>query len=246
LAAFSDETLQRIQRHFGPAPTLIQRLRTFATIALAILLLATPTSGCRTTENSSSASEADEDSDDAEDSDTESGDSASDDEHPQPRSTSAWDTRKLLMANRATINHEAVQTCRDSLTALTTNAESQEDMLRAVETVLPLVARDSGTWHWCFFHLVVTLDERMERGGSLFEELAPAFFDTMRKLWVLSVALDKHDEGNTYFKFMRRRYIDMSRDWFGRRVDVVGPPMKGFTGSGPDNKPAGRVPVDAR
>ncbi len=201
--------------------------------------------GCRTTESPTSAATPSsniEASNDDEDQESwgmplrPSGDA------PRPRSPSSWDVKKLLMTWRSTINLNAVDECRATVKAVSQEAESQEDMMRAVDAMTAQASREPLNWHWCFYALIFDLDTTMQKTSSLLDQMAPEFFTRMRQLWIMSTALDGIHKGNTYFALVRRRYIDMSRDIFGRNVEVSGPPMGNLPThpQGPQSKPAGR------
>jgi hypothetical protein len=166
---------------------------------------------------------------------------------PRPRTPATWDVKKLLMTWRGSINLDAVDQCRATIKAVSQEAESQEDMLRALETIGAQAAKEQVQWHWCFYALVLDLDTTMQKSGSLLDEMATEFFTRMRQLWIVSTALDSLHQGNTYFALVRRRYIDMSRDIFGRNVDVSGPPMGNLRAAPPSplSKPAGRFSEQA-
>lgn len=123
---------------------------------------------------------------------------------------------------------ERLTYCQETVDAAAEKATSQEDLMHAIAPMQAAVDRDPEAFHWCFFNLMAHLDTRMENGGSLSEELQPAFFEGMRKLWILSRALDNNLGVRTYFGFLRHRYLHMSHDYFGRSLEIVTRPMDNF------------------
>ncbi len=107
------------------------------------------------------------------------------------------------------------------------DAASQQDMLTAQYELATVSAKDPRLFHFCFYKLASALDERLARGGPLFDDLADEFFRGMRTLWILARAMDEHSGRGRYFRYVQARYLQISREIFGRAMEVVGAPMRG-------------------
>ena len=93
--------------------------------------------------------------------------------------------------------------------------------------VMSLASADTELYHFCFYQLMVRLDDRLAVGGPLMTEVATNFIDGMKALWILAGGLDALSGQQHYFDYLRARYVQISKDVFGRDVVVVGPPMGG-------------------
>jgi hypothetical protein len=102
---------------------------------------------------------------------------------PFPAQTSAWHTRMLIASNPQP-TAERVYSCIQQLTQISEEAPNQQDMLQAQSQITTLAANDPDLYHYCFFQLMVRLDDRLAVGGPLMSEVATSFFDSMRALWI--------------------------------------------------------------
>ena len=161
---------------------------------------------------------------------------------PLPKAATSWDTRALLMT-AAQPPPSQIAACQDMVTAISNDATNQDDLARAQKPMTEAVTKDPEGYHWCFFNLMLKLDSQMEQGGPLIEQQAPLFFDGMRQLWVLSRGLDFVLGGNTYFSYLRARYKASSREYFGRNLETMGPPLKVRPLSSPGQPPQGAKPA---
>lgn len=143
---------------------------------------------------------------------------------PHPEKATAWATRNLIATHPQPSNEKVAQ-CMDDLAKIAADAGNPQDMLQAQVQAANLAAADVGLYHYCFYQLMVRLDERLERGGPLMADVATVFFDTMRALWILARGLDVATGRERYFPYLRERYVQLSKQHFGRDVEVVGPPM---------------------
>lgn len=119
-----------------------------------------------------------------------------------------------------------IATCVDTVTALSQNATNMDDLAKAQEPMATAAARDGEAYHWCFFSLMLKLDSELEQGGASLSTTGPLFYDGMRQLWILARGLDMASGSETYFSYLRKRYRTLSREYFGRSLEVLGPPLK--------------------
>lgn len=147
-----------------------------------------------------------------------------------PKKATAWHTRHLVTTTPQPAA-ERITDCIEQVTTIAEEAGNQDDMLAAPELVRALAVKDPALYHFCFYQLAGRLDERLQVGGPLMSEVATVFFETMKALWIMARALDLAaattgaPREERYFSYLRKRYVDLSREYFGREVEIVGPPL---------------------
>lgn len=151
-------------------------------------------------------------------------DDAADGEMAMPKRATAWETRTFVMTKRQP-SAEKLARCMEQVASIAAEAGNQDDLQTAPEELKALVASDAGLYHTCFFHLMVRLDDRLAVGGPVMTDLATLFFEQMKSLWILARALDQTTGVKHYFQYLQQRYIQLSRDYFGRDIQVVAPPL---------------------
>jgi hypothetical protein len=163
---------------------------------------------------------------------------------PHPAKLSAFHTRVFVMTQPQP-PPDRIAACFEQLTAIANEAGNQEALLTAQSQASALVANDLSVYHFCFFQMIVKLDERMDAGGPLMDDLATAFFAGIKRLWILARALDANMGREKYFDWLTKRYVQMSRDYFGRTIEVLAPPMSQVQPSEfLPSKAAGPAPVN--
>jgi len=164
---------------------------------------------------------------------------------PTPAKPTAWATRTFI-ATASLPSTTKINACIDQVQQIAADAGNAQDMLNAQAQVTNLAATDALTYHYCFYQMVVHLDERLAVGGPVMTDLATTFFHSMRALWLFARGLDALTGQTAYFSYLQARYVQLSHDVFGRDVKVVGPPLGDLHSpliAGPMNKPAGTVPA---
>ncbi len=161
---------------------------------------------------------------------------------PHPKHATAWDTR-MLIASNVQPTAERVYSCIRQVTQIADEAPNQQDMMSTQTQMTQLVATDQVLYHYCFYQLMVRLDDRLAVGGPLMTEVATSFFDTMRAMWILARGLDAFNGRQIYFDYLQKRYVQISKDTFGRDVQVVGPPMGSVRSSFGTMAPVGSKPA---
>ena len=164
-----------------------------------------------------------------------------------PASTSAAATR-LLVLTAALPEENLLANCAEEIRLVAETTDSPESMLAARDKVSFEVKQAPATFHWCFYKMIVDLDDQLRNDniGVLLEERAENFLKEMKALWLLSMGLDLATKTkHSYFSYLRRRYIDLSRSFYGRDVEVLGLPL-GHVPNKPQSrkKAAGEADVD--
>ena len=93
----------------------------------------------------------------------------------------------------------------------------------AKEKLFNDVNQDSTKYHWCFYFSMMLLDGKLKSDGLGIELKArlKAFHLEMKGLLVLASCLDQATQTNTYMKYARKRYIDISRTHFARPLSTL-------------------------
>lgn len=160
---------------------------------------------------------------------------------PHPKEATAWDTRKLLLTNKLPPTDQ-LNNCQEELRALSSETGSQEDMIRLENNIRSAAIRNPNVYHWCFYRLVTLIDSSLEKDeGVMPREKMPRFFARMKGLWALARVLDKIYGTKLYFSYIRVRYMQISRDFFGRPLEVITAPL----GESNSNRPKPQKKKDA-
>ena len=146
---------------------------------------------------------------------------------PHPKKPSAFYTRVFVLTQPQPPG-DRITGCLEQLSMLASEASNQEALVMAQGQASVLVASDLALYHYCFYQMAWKLDERMDLGGPLMDELATAFFDGIKKLWILARALDSSTGSERYLGLLTARYIQISREYFGRHIEVLAPPLSNF------------------
>ncbi len=205
-------------RH-GPLATKKFTLYSWFVVCEALLV------GCLSTSDSQEATEASS----TQNSKPSSPNESSDDEDstsglPFPKKPTRHYTKLLLLAYPQP-GLTKINACMEQINTMAARAGSQEDMILAKNQLADLIDHDRPVYHYCFFHMVARLDQRLDEGGPVMETLAPLFLETMRGLWILGLGLDAPEGKDRYFRYLKSRYVQISQDTFGRSMETIGPPM---------------------
>lgn len=119
--------------------------------------------------------------------------------------------------------------CRKEIEALGEYATSQDALILATQKFRAMVADDLELYHWCFYYSMVVLDNKLENDGLgiYWEQKNQKFAEHMKSLWILALSLDQILKTKSYFTFLQRRYIQISRDYFAKDLDAVSSPLGG-------------------
>ncbi len=117
---------------------------------------------------------------------------------------------------------EKIVECIEQITAIGKESANQDDMQKAVFSTQSLFAQNLPLYHNCFYQLAARLDNRLAQGGPLVSELAHEFFETTQAMWIMAKALDRVTGKKAYYSYLKQRYIQISRDVFGRNVAPLG------------------------
>ncbi|MBI2602867.1 MAG: hypothetical protein HYW48_07420 [Deltaproteobacteria bacterium] len=150
------------------------------------------------------------------------------DVHPpnlsHPETSDALSTERLLLMVEQPHPGD-IDRCLERIHNLTEVVNNDRALLAAKEAFTLEVLEDIFVYHWCFYQKMRTLDRDLTSFSVSYEEKGARFFESMKTLWLLAQALDEVAVNKRYFSYLRERYVQISRDIFGRPVDIVAPPL---------------------
>jgi len=162
--------------------------------------------------------------------------------YKMPEKTNAWYTQ-MLVATTPQPQLEQIRNCIEEIVLTGNEAGNSNAMISAQTPISSSVEQNPAVYHWCFFQIMVSIDNKLHHQGSLMQDIANDFFDGMKQLWILSQVLDSHHKTNRYFDYLQTRYVEISKDVFGRDVVVMGKPMGNINMRPNFQKSAGKAPI---
>ncbi len=143
-----------------------------------------------------------------------------------PKAASAWNTKILVMTS-VKPDESRLTACENEIHALAKLAKNSETMLLAVQKMTPEVQRNKQLYHWCFYNSMMKLDNKLmnDAFGVAYEAKVTGFQQSIKAEWLLAMALDRGHSRQTYYNYLQKRYLELSRDYFGRELDIYAPPM---------------------
>jgi hypothetical protein len=167
-----------------------------------------------------------------------------------PAKATAYATRVLLTTANLPPASELAK-CADEIKAIAKASSNNELLAQAQMSLMKTVASNPTLYHYCFYTVMMELDQKLDEGGPLMTNLADQFFAGFRALWILGRTLDAASGTGEYFGYLRKRYVQMSKDYFGRDLERYRSPashdeLGGIEapGGGLGRKPAGPAQVD--
>lgn len=162
-----------------------------------------------------------------------------------PQKANAWATRMLVDTSMQQ-PQDKISECIEQISAIANDSGNQDDMVKAISQTRILVSQNLPLYHHCYYQIAARLDDRLAKGGVLMTDMAHQFFEASKAMWIMARALDAVTGKKTYFSYLKSRYIQISRETFGRNVNTIGSPFDSKINPGgetkqPQNKPAGSV-----
>lgn len=148
-----------------------------------------------------------------------------DGEFPHPKKANEHYTRLLVSIHKQP-DADAVADCLSNVNTIAKEATNQSKMISSMKRLRPIIRDSLDLHHWCFYQMAALLDQKLAKGGGLMSELADKFLIDMKGLWIFGMALDKEQDTDKYFKYTQTRYLQISNDVFGRKLEVVTTPMR--------------------
>jgi len=175
------------------------------------------------------------------------------DKYPHPRSANTWETKVLILTSNLP-PVKSLNDCQAEITALSEDAGNGIRIMKVSNSLNGIVGTNPLLYHWCFYWMSRNLDLKLDYLGKSIDRKIDIFYRDMASLWALSRSLDRTRKVDFYFKYLRRRYIEVSKRVFGRPLEVVtdpigspdGPPAQVSFGGDPRSlgKPAGAAIID--
>lgn len=143
-----------------------------------------------------------------------------------PLSTYPFSTQRLLMYAKIP-DDSRLKECDEEFTKLGKSIRSRQGMLSAQAATSGAVQQNPTFYHWCFYHTIGRINQDLENSerASSMSTLATRFTFSMKGLWVLARSLGDATGVDRYFKFLRTRYIEVSEQYFARRLNILKGPL---------------------
>ncbi len=142
--------------------------------------------------------------------------------HPTKFNEAALDN--LIMTHEQP-KEEFINECKSKVSLATHEANTNDEIIQAKKLTVILVNRDFPTYHWCFYQMMHDCDKARLKEGIPVKQKLESFNESMKQLWVLSRSLDAVLQNEVYFKYLRKRYMVISKNYFGRNLNLIGRPF---------------------
>jgi hypothetical protein len=137
-----------------------------------------------------------------------------------PKEPTAWFTRRLLMTTPQPTSTE-INNCRERAESTVKDAPNLAALDAVALALETEVGNKTPVYHWCFYQIMADLDIRLDNNTPLMQDKADIFLSRMKTLWALARSLDSTDGQQTYIKYLRARYTEISQNIFGRNLETV-------------------------
>lgn len=154
-----------------------------------------------------------------------------------PKEPTAWFTRRLLMTTQQP-SATRINQCRVRVESNAGEAPNLRALDEVALTLESAADQNIKLYHWCFYQMMADLDLKLETNAPLMEDKAEVFLKRMRSLWTMARALDSVSGGDTYMRYLRARYTELSQSQFGRNLEIVDPNTFSLPTGGPGKSAA--------
>ena len=145
-------------------------------------------------------------------------------EFPFPKLNTSFEIRTLLYGNQQPSASE-LNACFEEISSMSENALNSQSMREAKGSLNERMESKETVYHWCFFHILHQVDQKLESTEPSLLEKSNFFLQQFKKAWILGSALDLKFEQSLYFNFVRKRYIKLNQQYFGRNLESSTPPF---------------------
>lgn len=129
-------------------------------------------------------------------------------------------TRALLLSTRQP-SDESLDQCLSNLQNIGEAVKEARQVDDAVSQLLKQVQENFEIYHWCFYQQMDRLDRLLDQSMDLRRDAGPKFLKGMKELLVLARALDKEDGSQVYQTYLKIRYQQLNRDYFGSKLREI-------------------------
>lgn len=139
-----------------------------------------------------------------------------------PKHPRGWDTHVLIMDHKEEIK-VTIDSCNEKLTSINLFDIDKNDIDQQVNHFVKIIEKSPLDYHWCFYLLHLELDKQIEDQNKTIHDKSLIFQKETSRLFFLAKGLDAFGKNNqtTYVDYLRERYISLSKNVFGRRLDFI-------------------------
>lgn len=143
-----------------------------------------------------------------------------DPEYPHPTQVSASSTKQLLITHDQP-SAQDLDACRANLLSSANATTSVPALAAATENFDMLISESPSKYHWCFYQILSQLDDSLASTTLELTQKYQTFVNEVKILFILAQALDAKISPPVYCQYLKLRYVDISRNYFGRRLSVI-------------------------
>jgi hypothetical protein len=138
-----------------------------------------------------------------------------------PQTTDFDEIQRLLIKNR-TPDQENLKLCRGEIESLSDKVTNVTDLVSQRKSLSYEVNNKPNFYHWCFYYTMFTLEnELMEDNlGTSISDKYKAYNKSIKGMWLLGDSLSYHMGNSIYIRQLRSKYLELSRNYFGRDLET--------------------------
>ena len=156
--------------------------------------------------------------------DAESDEKNTDNPRPQPASATDWQLEALLLSNPQPTAQE-LSVCLVRVSAIAQDADNDDALLHSLKELEGMLQQDLNLYHWCYYQMLHKLSLELGQEGMPFDKKGDYFYLTMKKLWLIAKSLEDWTKDPTYYKFLKSKYLELSKQIFGRDLTPIAPSL---------------------
>ena len=141
-----------------------------------------------------------------------------------PNDSSKWTIQTHVLSFKEQ-NEKLIDQCKNEVKQISENSRNHQALLLASSQLQSIIRSAPKSYHQCFFHLISSLDLLLDKTGLSFDRKMQGFLTKMNELWVFSTAMAKFTGNKKYIELTKERYINYSRQYFGRTLETIGQPL---------------------
>ena len=134
--------------------------------------------------------------------------------HPKQRDAAS--TFVLISAQKPELLK--VQACKQKLKELVPKPVAFKELVGMSAKMQWDVKLNLKNFHWCFYQMMVDMDQELAQSNRSFSEQGDLFILAMQRMYVTAHALGNILGVNTYMDYLRVRYVQISQQKFGRSL----------------------------
>lgn len=145
-----------------------------------------------------------------------------------PKKPTAFETNRMVLITTKRPSDEELAVCATDVAAIGRASLNGDSLVKSKDVLGVAVSKNPTFYHWCFYRYMNSVDQQLSGAWKnfQFEKRYNEFLGSMKTLWILARALDRQQKvRGRYFKYLRKRYVEISKVHFARKLQVIAPPL---------------------